>query len=176
VNLLPHGCALRRAGPDDLGSYGELCRRTFTDTYAEGYDAAALARHVAEVFSDDRLSDELSSADDPILAVTHGTAWVAYARLQRSPAPSAVRGARPVEIERFYVERAWHGRGLAGALMDAVLGTVRDAGADVAWLKVWEHNSRALGFYARQGFARIGRATYLFDGRPENDHLLAITL
>jgi ribosomal protein S18 acetylase RimI-like enzyme len=167
---------LRRARPDDLADYADLCRRTFTDAYAANHEADALARHVAVAFRDERLRDELASDDAPVFLVAHEGILVAYACLGLGPAPAGVHGTRPVEIVRFYVDRAWHGRGIAGPLMDAVLGAARDAGGDVAWLTTWEHNSRALGFYARQGFARVGRATYLFDGVPENDQLLAIPL
>lgn len=173
---LPPGCALRLARPDDLAAYAALCRRTFIDTYADTHPPEVMQRHVDATFREERLHGELEADDGPVFVVTHQDGLIAYACLGRGPAPAEVHGGRPVEIVRFYVDRPWHGRGIAGPLMDAALNAARDAGGDVAWLTVWEHNSRALGFYARQGFARVGRATYLFDGVPESDHLLAISL
>jgi ribosomal protein S18 acetylase RimI-like enzyme len=87
-----------------------------------------------------------------------------------------VHGACPIEIARFYVHARWHGRGLAAPLMQSALDAIRTAGGDVAWLGVWEQNSRAIQFYHRQGFVAVGRTTYLFDGVPEDDLLLAAAL
>lgn len=176
MHKLPPAFAQRRANLADLAEYGELARRTFTETYRAAHDAGALSRHVAATLSDARLRAELADAGRTVLAVTAGKAWVAYAALAATAPPPEVRGQRPVEIARFYVASEWHGRGVAAPLMDAVLDEARRQGGDAAWLCVWEHNARALRFYLGRGFEPIGRTTYIFDGQPEDDHLLAITL
>ncbi|MHB0962587.1 MAG: GNAT family N-acetyltransferase [Gemmatimonadaceae bacterium] len=176
MNQLPPDCLLRRAVPADLAAYAELARRTFIETYREAHDAGSLARHVAATLSDTRVRAELEDEGRTVLAVTVGPEWVAYAVLANGTTPPEVPGARPLEIARFYVASAWHGRGVAAPLMDAVLREARRQGGDVAWLCVWEHNARALRFYIRQGFELTGRTTYSFDGQPEDDHLLAIPL
>lgn len=176
MHQFPANCILRRATVDDLAAYGEFCRRTFTETYQDSHDADALSRHVAASFVEPRLRADLEGGQRTVLAVTAGPEWVAYAVLAAGDAPPEVRGARPVEIARFYVGAGWHGRGLAAPLMDAVLDEARRQGGDTAWLCVWEHNARAVRFYLGRGFEPLGRTTYIFDGVPEDDHLLAITL
>ncbi|MDP1892455.1 MAG: GNAT family N-acetyltransferase [Gemmatimonadaceae bacterium] len=176
MHPLPPDCLLRRATPADLAAYAELARRTFIETYRSSHDDVALARHVAATLDDERLRAELADAGRTVLAVTVGQEWVAYAALAAGATPPEVRGDRPLEIARFYVASAWHGRGVAAPLMDAVLDEARRRGGDAAWLCVWEHNARALRFYLGRGFELIGRTTYIFDGRPEDDHLLAIRL
>lgn len=172
----PPDCRLHRATLADLAAYGELCRRTFIETYRVNHDADALSRHVAATLGDERLRADLEGPGRTVLAVVAGSEWVAYAALVTGLVPPEVRGERPMEIARFYVTSAWHGRGIAVPLMSAVLEEARRQGSDAAWLCVWEHNARALRFYRGQGFEVIGRTTYIFDGQPEDDHLLAISL
>lgn len=176
MHQFPANCILRRATPGDIAAYGEFCRRTFIETYRDNHHADALSRHVAATFAEPRLRADLEGGRRTVLAVTAGQEWVAYALLAAGDAPPEVRGARPMEIARFYVASAWHGRGNAAPLMDAVLDEARRQGGDVAWLCVWEHNRRALRFYLGRGFELLGRTTYIFDGQPEDDHLLAIAL
>lgn len=176
MHQLPPDCRLRRATPADITAYGELARRTFLETYQPHYDAGSLARHVAATLDDQCLRADLESVGRTVLAVTVGTDWVAYAVLATGAAPPEVHGQRPREIVRFYVASTWHGRGVAAPLMDAVLREARRQGGDAAWLCVWEHNARALRFYLGRGFELLGRTTYIFDGQPEPDHLLAIRL
>lgn len=176
MQQLPPECRYRRATPADLAAYAELARRTFSETYRAAHDAGSLARHVAATLNDERLRADLESDTRSVLAVTVGSEWVAYTVLAAGAPPPEVPGERPMEIARFYVASAWHGRGIAAPLMHAVLDEARRQGGDVAWLGAWEHNARALRFYLRQGFEVVGRTTYIFDGQPEDDHLLAIRL
>ncbi len=173
---LPPGCAVRRATPADLARYGAISRRTFRDTYRASHDAAALERHVQASFADDVLAADLASAERVVLAVERDDEWMGYALLAVGAAPAEVAGQRPIEMARFYIERAWQGQGVAAALMTQALELATGAGHDVAWLAVWEQNSRARRFYLRQGFAAVGRATYAFDGQLESDLVLSRAL
>lgn len=176
VHALPPDCLLRRAGAADVAAYADFSRRSFIDTYGSSHAADALARHVAARMADAVLRNELSDPMRTVLAVTVDGAWVACALLRAGSESPGVRGALPVEIERFYVDRRWHGRGLASPLMAAALEAAREAGGDVAWLAVWSQNSRALRFYEKEGFRAVGRAVYLFDGEPEDDPVLVLPL
>ncbi|MHB8838698.1 MAG: GNAT family N-acetyltransferase [Gemmatimonadaceae bacterium] len=176
MSPLPPDCILRRATRADHATYAELARRTFIETYRDSHDASVLARHVAATLSDERVRADLEEEGRTVLAATVGPEWVAYAVLANSSPPPEVPGDRPLEIARFYVASAWHGRGVAAPLMDAVLAEARQQGGDAAWLCAWEHNARALRFYSRQGFEQVGRTTYVFDGQPEDDYLLAVAL
>ena len=52
----------------------------------------------------------------------------------------------------FYVDRAWHGRGVAALLMDA---EPLQGGRENPWLGV-ERNDRARAFYVKCGFVDAG--------------------
>jgi diamine N-acetyltransferase len=168
----------RLASPGDAEALTELMTRTFRETYSERLFGicrdADVEHYVAEHFSLDRQRAEIA---DPgmrtILAELDGT-LVGYAQLRfDAPPPFGAPIARPVEVARFYVDRPWHGRGVAGALMRAAVG-VAD-GADLVWLGVFEHNERARAFYAKCGFVPIGRTTFRMGDDVQDDWVLALT-
>ena len=174
--VFPQGCSLRRATPADLASFCEFSRRTFVATYGAFHAPERMARHVAERLNDERLGEELADPARTVLVLAETVAWVGCAMLRSGDGPTELSAARPVEIERFYVDHAWHGRGLAAPLMSATLDAARAAGHDVAWLAVWEQNPRAVRFYEKAGFRIVGRHHYVFDGTAEDDHLMACAL
>ncbi|HET9369120.1 MAG TPA: GNAT family N-acetyltransferase [Vicinamibacterales bacterium] len=49
----------------------------------------------------------------------------------------------------------------------------RKRGAKTMWLGVWERNSRAVAFYAKYGFTRVGEHTFMLGGNAQTDWLLA---
>jgi diamine N-acetyltransferase len=176
MSVLPPSAVIRRASSDDLVAYAAICRRTFVETFGHAHTAEDVAAHVAAKYSDDLLRRELCDPNRIVLAVTDGGVWMAYAMMLVASETPEVTAARPAEISRFYVDKPWHGRGVAQALMAESLAALRAAGRDTVWLGVWEHNPRAIAFYERSGFRIVGRHIYDFAGHHENDHLMAIAL
>ena len=68
---------------------------------------------------------ELTDRDITTLLVEEGGDAIAYAQIRADHIPDCVTGPAPIELWRFYVDRGWHGRGVAQALMDRV----QDGGA-----------------------------------------------
>jgi len=83
-----------------------------------------------------------------------------------------VTGGAPLEIVRFYVDRPWHGRGVAQQLMEAAVNTARAAGARTLWLGVWERNPRAIAFYRKCGFQDVGTQTFVLGADHQRDLVL----
>lgn len=113
------------------------------------------------------------------IANAHRPTWAGYAQLRLhpsvdAPTPPQCEGAGPRELSRLYVDRAWHGRGVAGALMDAVQTQAQAAGgADPLWLAAYQANARAVAFYRRRGFVVVGEATFTMGAEVQRDWLMA---
>ena len=81
--------------------------------------------------------------------------------------------ARPTaELSKCYVMPGHHGAGVASALMTRTLDAARERGAAAVWLGVNEENARAQGFYAKSGFATVGRKQFLVGDRWEDDFVM----
>lgn len=61
---------------------------------------------------------------------------------------------------RLYVDRRWHGGGTAHALLDRAIAIAMQRGAQTLYLSVWQHNHRAIAFYVKHGFVRVGAAEF----------------
>ena len=99
-------------------------------------------------------------------------ALAAYVQL-RPGAPPEGAAPGPIELWRFYVDAAHHGRGLAQRLMAAAFEAAATRGATTMWLGVWERNFRAQAFYRKFGFVEIGRHTFTLGRDRQTDLLMA---
>jgi ribosomal protein S18 acetylase RimI-like enzyme len=90
---------------------------------------------------------------------------VAYAQLHMTP--GVPHG--DVELARFYVDQAHHGRGIAQALMTAVYANARALGGTRLWLGVWERNFRAIAFYRKCGFEKCGEHPFVLGTDLQTD-------
>jgi ribosomal protein S18 acetylase RimI-like enzyme len=168
----PAGLTIRHATPDDATALAELARRTFLDAFEAGSDPHDLALHVARSYGVAQQAAELAHPGVTTLMAEVDGRPAAYAQLRRITPPPCVEDADAVEIARFYADQAWHGRGVAQRLMGAALAAAREMGARTVWLMVYEHNHRALAFYARQGFREVGRHGFLFGNTLELDRVM----
>ena len=167
---------IRTATIGDAAALADLARRTFYDTFADTNDPADMALYLARAYGVDQQTRELNDRDITTLLVEVEGQAIAYAQLRGDHVPECVTGANPVELWRFYVDRGWHGRGVAQTLMTRVREVARDRGAKTLWLGVWERNDRARAFYAKSGFTDAGEHIFLFGTDPQTDRVMVTSL
>jgi ribosomal protein S18 acetylase RimI-like enzyme len=82
------------------------------------------------------------------------------------------------EIGAFYVVQDRHGTGTADALMQALIAHATEREISQLELFVWDGNPRAIRFYQRHGFEKMGRlpAAVLIDGEARDDLFMVKTL
>ena len=170
---------VRTATVADARRLSELGAATFRQTFEGENTAEDMASYLADAFTPVRQAAEITDPAGTVLVAERRGAsaddaeLVGYVHLVSGPAPAAVRGPAPLELKRLYVARAWHGQGVAQALMDAALDAARARGAATLWLGVWERNPRAVAFYAKYGFTRVGEHTFVLGADAQTDWLLA---
>ncbi len=172
---------VRPATLADAPRLSRLGATTFRETFERENTPEDMARYVTEAFTPDRQAAEITDpAGTVLLAERRGTSGdaelVGYVHLVSGPAPAAVKGPAPLELKRLYVARAWHGQGVAQALMEAALDAARARSALTLWLGVWERNPRAVAFYRKYGFTRVGEHTFVLGADAQTDWVLALPL
>ena len=163
---------IRRATPADAAALAELAARTFRETFGADNRPEDLAMHLATAYGPEQQGRELEDAAIATLVAEQEGALVAFAQLRRGHTPDCVTGPSPIELWRFYVAAAWHGRGLAQRLMARVFDAARDGGAATLWLGVWERNPRAIAYYRKEGFTDVGSHTFVVGTDAQVDRIL----
>jgi len=167
---------VRPAGPADAGWLAALAERTFRETYSAENTPENMERYVREHFGPTRQEAELRDPRMSTLVAEVDGRAAGYAQLTQSEPPPSVTTPAPLEVVRFYVDRPWHGQGVAQTLMAAAVETARAAGARTLWLGVWERNERAIAFYRKSGFADVGTHTFVLGTDHQRDFVLAQSL
>jgi len=167
---------IRRGTAADAPVLAPLARETFFDTFASTNDAGDMAIHLERAYGVPQQTAELIDPAVITLLVDEGGQTVAYAQVRTGHVPDCVSGAAPIELWRCYVQRQWHGRGIAQALMARVVAAAAAAGAQTLWLGVWERNHRALAFYRKCGFVDVGEHVFMFGSDPQTDRVMARSL
>ncbi len=163
---------IRLATSTDNVLLAELGARTFFDTVAQDNTPEDMAAYLAASFSPQKQADELADPLTTFLIAEIDGSTAGYARLRFGPPPASISGRRPLEIARFYSDKAWIGHGVGAALMTACLDFAAKQGCDTIWLDVWEQNVRAIAFYRKWGFEVVGAQIFQLGNDPQNDLLM----
>lgn len=165
--------AVRPATDEDAAPLAELAERTFRDAFAGANSAEDMDAHCRKSYGAGIQLAEIRDSGRTTLVCDRGGRLVGYGQLRWSNTPDCVVAVKAAEIQRLYVDAAWHGKGVAQALMASMLGVASKGGADVAWLGVWEKNPRAIAFYSKSGFSVVGKHVFVVGSDPQNDLILA---
>lgn len=164
---------IHRATAADAADYARVARETFYDSYAAMSDPAMMAVHLHRNFGEPIQRSELEDpANTVLVARDDAGAWAGFVALRRGAPPGCVTGAAPVQLQRIYAVRSWHGRGAGAFLLDAAFAEARTQGHDTLWLQVWERNARARRFYEKHRFIAVGTHPYRFADEWEDDLVL----
>jgi ribosomal protein S18 acetylase RimI-like enzyme len=163
---------IRLARPTDAVALSELAIRTFRDTFAAENTAEDMAMYLAKSYSVAQTERELDDPGMATLVAEAANELIAFAQLRLDSAPPDVAADAPVEIWRFYVDRPWHGQGVAAALMAQVDAHAMAQGAKSIWLGVWERNARGIAFYRKAGFTDVGAQEFVLGTDVQRDRVM----
>lgn len=169
----PDRLVIRTGLPSDATALAAFGAASFRSTYAADTPTQALDAFVGRLFGDGRQAAELGDPARCFLMAELGGQLVGYLLVHDTTPTPGVPGDRPLLIDRFYVDAAFHGRGIGGALLDRAARYAQSRDHDLLWLSVWEHNHRAGAVYRRWGFIDVGEVDFDLGGVRQTDHLLA---
>jgi GNAT superfamily N-acetyltransferase len=165
--------AIRRADARDTAAVAAFLRDNFLLAYGHCSTPENVRKHVAVAFGTERIGAELDERELLTLVADDADGGVAaVSQLAFASKTPACVAPPAVEVRRFYVAPAWHGTGLADALMAQSIALAAPRGKAL-WLSVWEEAPRAVGFYRRSGFAVAGTTLFVVGDDPKDDWVMA---
>ncbi len=166
---------IRAAGAADAEALALIGAATFLETFAIVHTGAEILAHCRSEHSAAAYSRLIGPECDAWILETAATAApLGYAMLTTADLPG--QSAGDLELKRIYVLSRFHGDGAGAELMRRVVTRARERGAERLLLSVYSGNERALAFYRKQGFAKIGDHRFFVGETGYLDFVLALQL
>lgn len=163
----------RLAEAADAAKLGDFMARNFLAAYGHCSTPENIQAAIHEHYGE---AAQLRQIQDPSrwnLIALHGDQWVGHAQIKsRGDVPDGVTARPAVELSRFYVDTAFHGRSVAQAMMEKVKSRARELGARSIFLSVWQEQPQAIRFYSKEGFKIAGTLVFVVGNDPKDDWLM----
>jgi len=163
---------IRRATTADAEALASISAALFPLGCPANTKPEDLAEYIRQELTAERFRALLEDDRNVVLAVSISNRLAGYALISRGSAPPHLQVPAELELRKFYIDAAYHGRGVADALMEKVLATVANEREGTLWLSVFSGNERAISFYKKWGFRIAGTQDFLVGADCQQDYLM----
>lgn len=163
---------VRIANTTDAALIAEMSRQTFYDTFADANTKEDMDLFMNEQFTTEKLMAEVGAAGNIFLLAYDGDEALGYVRMHEGEQYAAFNNQPSIEVVRIYATKAAIGKGVGKALMQTCMDIAREQHKKIIWLGVWEHNQRAIDFYAKWGFEKFGTHDFVLGKDVQTDWLM----
>ena len=169
-----HSLQIRAGFPTDASRLSVLATQVWLHTYATEGITDEITTYVTSELSVEKFSASLCDPETLVILAEYGACLAGFAAV-RFDVSCPVGATSTVELQTLYVQEYFIGRGVGRSLLLAAEAAAREKSGGSLWLTVNAGNARAIAFYARQGYCRVGSTYFVLgEGRHEN-HVLVGT-
>ena len=162
----------KKCSIDNLETLIKVSRKTFIDAFEHQNNPEDFKNYMSQAFDDNEVKNQL--LDDHIIFylvyTTHDL--VGYFKLNTNEAQKEKFKNSNVELERFYVLKAFQNQGIGALMLLKVLDIARQYRGDFLWLGVWQKNKDAIRFYELQGFKKFESHPYFIGKDRQIDWIM----
>ena len=166
---------IRIANSSHAALIAELSRKTFYDSFASLNTPEDMQLFMDKQFTYEGLLDEVGREGNYFFIAWEEDTPVGYTKMKEHPEgnPACVPVGPAIEISRFYAETGSIGKGIGRLMMEYAISFANQLGKQYIWLGVWGKNERAINFYRKFGFEKVGSHAFLLGNDLQTDWIMA---
>ncbi len=148
---------IRRANKEDAGFIALLGRVTFTETFGHYFsDKQDLIDYYNSTFSVDKIENSFSKPNNVYWIAFVDRLPVGYAKLKLNSQSEFISDSNVCQLQKIYVLKNFLSMKIGFELQNLLLKKAKEKGLGKVWLSVLNSNERAINFYIKNGFMKIG--------------------
>lgn len=156
----------------NINELQKIGRLTFFETFAALNTEENMRKYLEENFSLEKLTEELKNKDSEFYFAMLDNNVIGYLKLNHGQSQTELQEDLSLEIERIYVDKAFHGKSVGQVLYEKAMEVARNANVNYVWLGVWEENARAINFYKKNGFVEFDKHAFTLGNDEQTDILM----
>jgi len=142
---------------NDVELLRDISIQTFTETFANSNTESDMRKYIADRLSSQQLSEELHHPNSNFYFLKSDHQIVGYLKLNTKDAQTEKQPDGSIEIERIYLTESCQGKNFGKLLIQKAIDIAKEKQCKYIWLAVWEHNTKAIAFYKKQGFIEFDK-------------------
>ncbi|MDL5512487.1 GNAT family N-acetyltransferase [Arenibacter sp. M-2] len=148
---------IRLANKKDAKSIALLGRTTFSETFAHYFKHKQdLLDYLNTTFSVDKIEKSIEKPNNQFWLASVNRLPVGYAKLKLNSQSEFILSKPVCQLQKIYVLKDFLSMRIGSKLQRDLLKKAKQLGFKNIWLSVFQENTRAIHFYNKSGFEKIG--------------------
>lgn len=148
---------IRKASQNDAQVIALLGRVTFNETFGHYFkDRNDLIAYFDRTFSVSKIRNGLSNPNNVFWIATMNELPIGYAKLKLRSPSQFIKDPKASQLQKIYVLKDFLSLKVGLKLQNEMLKTASESGSPKIWLSVLNENARAIRFYEKNDFRKIG--------------------
>ena len=148
---------IRLAKKEDAQCIALLGRITFTETFGHFFrDKQDLLNYYNSTFSVQKIEDGIKKPNNIFWIAFANQLPVGYAKLKLNSNSEFIESNNVCQLQKIYVLKDFLSMKIGFELQDILLKKAKELNFNKVWLSVLNSNERAINFYKKNGFEKIG--------------------
>ncbi len=148
---------IRIANKDDAGFIALLGRVTFTETFGHLFrNRQDLIDYYDSTFSVDKIEKSISKPNNVYWIAFVDRLAVGFAKLKLDSQSEFIAEEKICQLQKIYVLKDFLSKKIGFELQNQLLKKALEENYRTVWLSVLNSNERAIKFYIKNGFKKIG--------------------
>ncbi|HEY1024397.1 MAG TPA: GNAT family N-acetyltransferase [Sphingobacteriaceae bacterium] len=162
----------RRIGINEAGVLRRLATETFDKAFAHLNKPENMKAYMDKAFDIGQLTTELTNEHSLFYFALVNDEVAGYIKLNFHEAQTDIHDPHSLEIQRIYVKPEFQNLRIGEKMLRIARKTALERALQYIWLGVWESNPKAIRFYERNGFQKIGEHPFQFGDDPQTDYIM----
>ncbi|MCG6200048.1 GNAT family N-acetyltransferase [Psychromonas antarctica] len=150
----------------------DISIETYRDTFTDSNSDALMQQYLDTALTREKLQMEFHHPGSQFYFIYSAGQVAGFLKVNEASAQITTNVANALEVERFYIRKTFLRKGLGKELMGFACELAQQAKKESLYLGVWEGNFRALHFYKRMGFEKVGSHLFDMGGEMQTDWVL----
>lgn len=164
---------------DEVPALVALGRELFSETFGHLYPVAHLEQYLASSYTVEHVARWVGGEGQmELLGAFSGRNIVGYCLTGPCTLPLDEATASHGEIHKLYVKREQFGSGTSSKLMKIAMSSLKERFPrhDHVYLGVYSENPRAIAFYSKFGFAKVGEYEFIVGETRDREFIMRASL
>jgi len=152
-------------------------RQAFRSAFGDLFKSKEeLAEYLEYTYSPIKIAKSIEKESNVFFVAFVENVPVGFAKVKKDSLNEQIESISQMELQKIYVLPYYHGSGAGKALMEAVLELTEEICPDYVWLDTHVTNTRAIHFYEKYGFQKIGKYHFVIGTQTFNYHLMSLPI
>jgi ribosomal protein S18 acetylase RimI-like enzyme len=163
---------IKKISPTQAKVLSELCKETFVIPHGHSAPKKEIEHYLRNNFSEERIQQELKRSKNEYYFIYHQEKIAGFSKIIFNSPNESIVADNITQLSRLYLLEEYYNLGLGKALFDFNISLAKKYNQVGVWLAVWIENKRAISFYKKLGFKKVGHSNYRISETHSNPNYI----